>query len=99
MAFTSWSLSDEELEDLDPWLKKILGNAGEGSEWTIERQKDGSVQAMLIGKDGTARSRKTLPSTVAPTEPEKFGPKLPEVLCLGIVVKPATTSHVPAVAP
>ena len=72
MAFTSWSLSDEELEDLDPWLKKNLGKAGEGSEWTIERQKDGSVQAMLIGKDGTARSRKTLPSTVAPKEPEKF---------------------------
>ncbi len=72
MAFTSWSLSDEELEDLDPWLKKNLGKAGEGSEWTIERQKDGSVQAMLIGKDGTARSRKTIPSTVAPKEPEKF---------------------------
>ena len=72
MAFTSWSLSDEELENLDPWLKKNLGKAGEGSEWTIERQKDGSVQAMLIGKDGTARSRKTIPSTVAPKEPEKF---------------------------
>jgi lipoprotein-anchoring transpeptidase ErfK/SrfK len=70
--FKSFSMSDEELSSIDEWLQKNLGEAGEGREWIIERQKDGSVQAMLLKEDGTAVSRKTIPSSVAPKDPEKF---------------------------
>ena len=67
--FTSASLSDEELEDLDPWLQDNLGELDEGSFWIIERsEKTGKVEAVMMDENFTSKSRRTIPDEAISTQ-------------------------------
>jgi hypothetical protein len=81
--FTSASLSDEELADLDPWLQDNLGELDEGSFWIIERnEKTGKVEAVMMDENFTSKSRKTIPDEAISTplskeEEESFDKEMP----------------------
>ena len=67
--FTSASLSDQELEDLDPWLQDNLGELDEGSFWIIERsEKTGKVEAVMMDENFTSKSRRTIPDEAISTQ-------------------------------
>ena len=71
MRFKSYSLSDEDLQGLLPWLEKNLGTLDEGEEWVIDRNKDGGVSAKIVS-GGRVTTNRVIPTTVAPKEPEKY---------------------------
>ena len=73
-SFTSSSLTDKELQDLDPWLQENLGDP-KGGFWIIERnEKTGKVEAVMMDENFTSKSRRTIPEDAipAPTEDDSM---------------------------